>query len=45
MDGVAWLVQVSDLHFSRFAGEHEQLAKFGDKVRRGSLSAVSTRWR
>ncbi len=34
MEGVAWFVQVSDLHFSRFANEQEQLAKFGNKVRR-----------
>lgn len=30
VDGVAWFVQVSDLHLSRFATQ--QLPKFGDKV-------------
>ena len=34
VEGVVWFVQVSDLHFSRFASEQEQLAKFGNKVRR-----------
>ncbi len=37
LEGVTWFVQVSDLHFSRFAAE--QLPKFGDKV---TLSAAKS---